>query len=87
MVKVFVYGILVGWNGLGITAMLKGYTRYMRNGYYDIKVERKGFVIGELLEISEDELSVFDLIEGVDKGFYKRNKVVVSVVNNSNVGD
>ena len=75
MVKVFVYGILVGrYNG--VPAILEGYEKFFR-GHATIRRNEEYFVRGELIDVSEETLAEFDRIEGVAVGYYHRFKTTV----------
>ena len=85
--KMFVYGILIGYKKDAIKAYLLNKEKYLNEGYFTIRHKKNSVVEGEILDVSEEDLKVFDLIEGVQQDFYRRyitvafdysgNKIVV----------
>ena len=77
MVLVFVYGILVGRPEYGgVPAVLEGYERFVR-GHASIRKNGGCYVSGELLDVDDVTLALFDRVEGVAAGYYHRFKVTV----------
>lgn len=88
---VFVYGtlkkgqprheILIDGNAEFVDeAVLEGYEMY-DTGYYPGIVEGKGVIYGEVYKVSDDLIEVLDIIEGVDYNLFKREAVVVNLLN------
>jgi len=79
MVKCFVYGILVGGFN-GVPAVLYDYERFVR-GHASVRFRGdypdEYLTVGELLDVDEFQLARFDVIEGVEVGYYHRFKVQV----------
>ena len=75
MVKVFVYGILVGRYG-GRPASLWGAEKFFR-GHATFRWSDDHCVCGELINVSKETLEEFDRIEGVASGYYHRFLVSV----------
>jgi len=73
--KVFVYGILrTGDEDRG--AILPGYKKFYRT-HATITADEDSFVIGELIDVNDEMLHEFDMIEGVDQGYYHKFRVTV----------
>jgi gamma-glutamylcyclotransferase (GGCT)/AIG2-like uncharacterized protein YtfP len=75
MIKVFVYGLLVGRYKNAIPATLEGYC-IRHFGHATIVEKNKGIVKGELIEVPFSEFERIDEIEGFPD-YYTRFKVLV----------
>lgn len=71
--KVFVYGILKDGS---TPAILPNYNMLYR-GCASIVASPGAMVVGELRLVGDKKLANFDLIEGVDNGYYHRMRVIV----------
>jgi gamma-glutamylcyclotransferase (GGCT)/AIG2-like uncharacterized protein YtfP len=75
MIKLFVYGLLIGRYKKAIPATLEGYA--VNNFGHATIVERAGSITkGELVEVTPAELERIDEIEGFPE-YYTRFKVLV----------
>lgn len=81
-VKIFVYGTLLvpevkrevlGFSPSGKSAVLVGY----RKEGLDIIESSNDEVVGEIIEVTEEDLLKLDEYEEVEKGFYRRIKVKI----------
>jgi len=70
MNKLFVHGILKGRKGAR-KAQLYGYKQFMR-GFSTFTVDLDSVIYGELIEVDDETLAEFDIVEGVANNYYHR---------------
>lgn len=70
--KIFVYGILRTKEEEN-EAILKGYRKFYRtHATIEKRPFENCFVVGEILPVDEETIAKYDMIEGVDSGYYHR---------------
>ena len=83
MEKVFTYGILrTGEEDK--QAILPGFRKFYRT-HATITKDENSFVVGEIHEVDDKMLGQWDLIEGLDTGYYHRMSVTARWPNGEDV--
>ena len=77
MNKLFVYGTLRPSKTATHVLIKHAMYNYFNRFPYIVPIEGHGRVVGELIEVSDDDLVALDHYEGVERGLYTRETVKV----------